>query len=125
MEHKPIVQNQSYTTERDTIVCLQNFILKIEGKWEKKYNPAILKTETDWPGWWDRENYFILGQNFFISWFTGFFFRSRVGGTKKINKKALKMTSWTGHFQSFFFLELFFLELFFKISPEKTVKLVK
>ena len=31
-----------------------------------------------------------LGQIFFISCFTGFFFRFRVGGTKK---KALKMTS--------------------------------
>ena len=35
----------------------------------------------------------ILRPEFFISWFTGFFFRFRVEGTKKINKKALKMTS--------------------------------
>ena len=37
-----------------------------------------------------------LGQNFFISRFTGFFFRFRVGGKKiklKKKKKALKMTS--------------------------------
>ena len=33
------------------------------------------------------------GQNFFISLFMGFFFRFRIGGTKKINKKALKMTN--------------------------------
>ena len=42
-----------------------------------------------------------------------FFVQSRVGGTKKINKKALKMT---GHFQSFFFFFFFF---FFNISRKK------
>ena len=41
------------------------------------------------------------------------------GGRKIINKKALKMTSKTGRFQSFFGA------FFFKISPEKTVKLGK
>ena len=34
-----------------------------------------------------------LGQNFFISCFWEKIFRFRAGGTKKINKKALKMTS--------------------------------
>ena len=45
------------------------------------------------------------------------FFRSRVGGKKKINKKALKMTSKTGHFQTFFFFRAFF---FFNISRKNS-----
>ena len=54
-------------------------------------------------------------------------FRSRVGGTKKINKKALKMTSWS--FSELFFLRAFFFffsELFFSFNiSSKTVKLVR
>ena len=55
---------------------------------------------------------------FLISGFTGFFFRSRVGGgggTKKINKKA------------FFFLFFFkaFFSLFFSNISRKTVKLIR
>ena len=47
----------------------------------------------------------LLGQNFFISWFTGlFFFRFRVGGgTKKNKQKSSENDQLTGHFQSFFF----------------------
>ena len=40
------------------------------------------------------------------------------GGRKKINIKALKMTSQLVIFRAFFFF-------FFLISPEKTVKLVR
>ena len=46
-----------------------------------------------------------------------FFFRFRVGGRKKKEKKVLKMTL-IGHFQSFFFFRAFF----FLISPEKKSK---
>ena len=46
-------------------------------------------------GIWDHEEIIRLGQNFFISWFTGsFFFRFRVGETKQINENVLKMTSF-------------------------------
>ena len=36
-----------------------------------------------------------------------FFFRFRVGGTKKINKKSSENDQLTGHFQSFFFFFFF------------------
>ena len=62
-----------------------------------------------------------------------FFFRFRVGGTRKINKKALKMTSYWSFSVLFFFFfffffffsfsELFFFIFFINIS-RKTVKLV-
>ena len=60
-----------------------------------------------------------------------FFFRLRVGGTKKINKKALKMTSELVIFRAFFFFFFFlllfffyraFLLFYFLISPEKNSK---
>ena len=51
-----------------------------------------------------------LGQIFFISWFTGLFFRFRVG---RREKKALKMTSWL------------VIKAFFLISPEKKSKTYK
>ena len=56
-----------------------------------------------------------LGQNFFISWFTGFFFSDLGSGDEK-KKKSSENDQLTGHFQSFFFS---------LISPEKTVKLVR
>ena len=46
-----------------------------------------------------------------ISYYTGFFFRFRVAGTKKSSEND----QMTGHFESFFVL----------ISPEQTVILVK
>ena len=53
----------------------------------------------------------------------------RVGGRKKMNKKALKMTSKLVIFRAFFsFSELFFgafFFLFFNISRKKTVKLIR
>ena len=57
------------------------------------------------------------------------FFRSRVGGTKKINKKSSENDQsendqLTGHFQSFFFQNFFFSFFFFNIS-RKTVNLVR
>ena len=54
-----------------------------------------------------------------------FFFRFRVGGTKKNKQKSSENDQLTGHFQSFFFSfsELFFsfseLFFFFFKSPEK------
>ena len=51
-----------------------------------------------------------LRPEFFISWFTGIFFRFRVGGTKKKRKKSSENDQLTGHFQSFFFV-LFFQSL--------------
>ena len=68
----------------------------------------------------------VIRPEFFISWFTGFFF-SDLGlrGRKKINKKALKMTSWLVIFRVFFFqsfLKKFpelFIPVFSLISPEK------
>ena len=49
-----------------------------------------------------------LGQNFFISWLTGSFFRSRVGGTKKKKKKKSSENDQLAvHFQKFFFYYFF------------------
>ena len=61
----------------------------------------------------------LIRPEFFYKLIYGNFF-SDLGsaGRKKINKKALKMT--TGHFQSFFFYYYFF-----NISKKKTVKLVR
>ena len=39
------------------------------------------------------------------------FFRLRVGGTKKINKKSSENDQITGHFQSFFFFFFFFFNI--------------
>ena len=54
------------------------------------------------------------------------FFRSRVGGTKKIKLKSSENDQLTGHFQSFFFFRAFFFfffraffSFFSLISPEK------
>ena len=57
---------------------------------------------------------------FFYSLIYGnFFFRFRVGGTKKNKKKSSENDQLTGHFQSFFF---FHFQSFFLISPEKNSK---
>ena len=54
----------------------------------------------------------------------GIFFRFRVGGMEKNEKKTSENDQLTGHFQSFFSSsEPFF--LLFLISQEQTVKLVK
>ena len=55
-------------------------------------------------------NIFCLRPEFFISWFTGFFFRFRVGGWKKIIKKLWNV-NWS-------FSELFF--SFFNISRKNS-----
>ena len=55
-----------------------------------------------------------LGQNFFISWFTGKNSDLGSGDRKKAKKGSSENNQLTGHFQSFFL-----------ISPEQTVKLVR
>ena len=67
----------------------------------------------------NKARFFLLGD------LREIFFRPRVGGTKKINKKSSENDQLTGHFQSFFFfLRAFFFFSFFNIS-RKTVKLVR
>ena len=58
---------------------------------------------------------YLFGQDFFISWFTGFFFfRFRVGGWKKKIKKLWKWpVNWS-------FSELFIYLLFSLITPENS-----
>ena len=59
-----------------------------------------------------------LGMNCFISWFTGIFFRFRVGGRNQ-RKKKLKDDQLTGHFQS---VLVFFFRAFLLIYPENNSK---
>ena len=53
----------------------------------------------------------VIGQNFLLVDLREFFIRFRVGWTKKINKKALKMTSELVIFRVFFLIFSFFLYL--------------
>ena len=74
-----------------------------------------------------KQKHKILGQNFFIRWFTEFFFQIRMGGGgwggggKKEYKKPSENDQLTGHFQNFFFIFFFhFQSFFFNISRKNS-----
>ena len=88
------VWSESLLSDR---ILYQIFVLIFINSSQKHCLSAFLK----WNLYNPRQKSIIescIRSHIFISWFTGIFFRPRVGeeggGTKKINKKALKMTNF-------------------------------
>ena len=72
-----------WASMKQVLSCVIGKISLLLAKWKHSETLARISILFVW-----------LGQNFFISWFTGFFFSELGSGEpKKINKKALKMTS--------------------------------